>query len=88
MIKDNQKFFNKMHLVVDAIVVAISYLLAWYIKFCTGLADTEPGVGALDMKTYFSALYFLVPGYVFLYYFLTCIRPSGPQEENMRLQTS
>lgn len=75
MIKDNQKFFNKMHLVVDAIVVAISYLLAWYIKFCTGLADTEPGVGALDMKTYFSALYFLVPGYVFLYYFFNMYTP-------------
>lgn len=75
MIKDNQKYFNRLHLLVDAIIVAISYLLAWYIKFCTILADTEPGSGALDMKTYFSALYFLVPGYVFLYYFFNMYAP-------------
>lgn len=68
MIKDNQKYFNRLHLLVDAIVVAISYLLAWYIKFCTIFADTEPGAGALDMGTYFGFLYFLVPVYIILYY--------------------
>lgn len=68
MIKDNQKYFNRLHLLVDAVVVAISYLLAWYIKFCTIFADTEPGAGALDMGTYFGFLYFLVPEYIILYY--------------------
>ena len=29
MIKDNQKVFNRLHLLVDAIVVIVSYLLAW-----------------------------------------------------------
>ena len=57
MIKDNQKYFNRLHLLMDAVVVAVSYLLAWYIKFCTIFADTEPGAGALDMETYFSFLY-------------------------------
>ena len=57
MIKDNQKLFNRLHLLVDAVVVAIAYLLAWYIKFCTVFADTEPGAGALDMGTYFSSLH-------------------------------
>lgn len=75
MIKDNQKYFNRLHLLVDAIVVAVSYLLAWYIKFATAFADTEPGVGALSMETYFSALYFLVPGYVLLYYFFNMYAP-------------
>lgn len=75
MIKDNQKYFNRLHLLVDAIVVAISYLLAWYIKFATVFADTVPGQGALDMETYFSALYFLVPGYVLLYYIFNMYTP-------------
>lgn len=75
MIKDNQKYFNRLHLLVDAVVVAISYMLAWYIKFETVFADTEPGVEALTMKTYFSALYFLVPMYVFLYYFFNMYTP-------------
>ncbi len=75
MIKDNQKYFNRLHLLVDAVIVAVSYLLAWYIKFATIFADTEPGAGALEMSTYFSALYFLVPGYVFLYYFFNMYAP-------------
>ncbi len=75
MIKDNQKYFNRLHLLVDAVVVAISYLLAWYLKFCTILADTEPGAGALDMGTYFGFLYFLVPEYIILYYFFHLYAP-------------
>ena len=75
MIKDNQKVFNRLHLVVDAAVVAVSYLLAWYIKFATPFANTEPGAGALSMDVYFSALYLLVPGYVFLYYFFNMYAP-------------
>ena len=54
MIKDNQKYFNRLHLLADAVIVALSYMFAWYIKFCTIFADTEPGAGALDMGTYFS----------------------------------
>ena len=75
MIKDNQKYFNRLHLLVDALVIALSYSLAWLIKFATPLADTEPGVTALSVETYFSALYFIVPGYVLLYNFFNMYTP-------------
>ena len=75
MIKDNQKYFNRLHLLIDAVVIAISYLLAWLIKFATPLSDTEPGVTALSVETYFSALYFIVPGYVVLYYVFNMYTP-------------
>lgn len=75
MIKDNQKYFNRLHLLVDAVVIALSYSLAWLIKFATPLADTEPGVTALSVETYFSALYFIVPGYVLLYYVFNMYTP-------------
>lgn len=65
MIKDNQRIFNRLHVVVDAMVVALSYMFAWFLKFKSGLLDFEPG---LSMQTYFAALYFIVPGYLFLYY--------------------
>lgn len=29
MIKDNQKMFNRMHVVLDAIIIVIAYALAW-----------------------------------------------------------
>ena len=75
MIKDNQKIFNRLHLLVDAIIVAISYLLAWYVKFATIFANTEPGSGALSKETYFNFLYFLVPGYILIYYYFNMYKP-------------
>ncbi len=75
MIKDNQKLFNRLHLLVDAFVIALSYLLAWLIKFETPFADTEPGVTALSAQVYFSALYYIVPGYILLYYFFNMYTP-------------
>lgn len=67
MIKDNQIFFNRMHIVLDGLVVAVSFLFAWAIKFLTPLAESTPGVTALSAETYFRTLYFIVPGYLILY---------------------
>ena len=67
MIRDNQIFFNRMHVVLDGIVVAASYTAAWAIKFLSPMAETTPGVTALSAESYFSALYFLIPGYLILY---------------------
>lgn len=67
MIKDNQIFFNRMHIVLDGLVVAVSFLLAWAIKFLTPLAESTPGVTALSAETYFRTLYFIVPVYLILY---------------------
>ena len=61
MIKDNQKYFNRLHVVLDGVIVAISYMLAWYLKFESVFASQKPGVFALSMEVYFRALYFLVP---------------------------
>ena len=33
MIKDNQRYLNRLHVVVDAVVTAASYLLAWWLMF-------------------------------------------------------
>ena len=33
MIKDNQKYFNGLHVLLDAIAIAGSYVFAWYLKF-------------------------------------------------------
>ena len=64
MIRDNQRVFNWIHVVFDAAVTVVSYIIAWYIKF-----QILPTVGdALPKSTYFSALYFIVPLYLALYY--------------------
>ena len=33
MIKDNQKYFNRLQVLLDAVIVVVSYILAWFIKF-------------------------------------------------------
>nr|MBQ8253010.1 undecaprenyl-phosphate glucose phosphotransferase [Lachnospiraceae bacterium] len=70
MIKDNQKIFNRLHVVLDALVIILTYSFAWFLKFRSKIAPFYTGadVGALSGETYFSALLLIVPGYLFLYY--------------------
>ena len=51
MIKDNQKYFNRLHVVLDALLVAASYMLAWYIRFASPISDIDASVGVLSMAT-------------------------------------
>ncbi len=76
MIKDNQQFFNRMHVVVDGVVTAISYLLAWFIQF-TFLADEK--AGKLPFEFYMFILAFLVPGMLLLYYAFNLYTPKRVQ---------
>ncbi len=74
MIKDNQKVFNRLHVIMDALLIAVSYILAWYLKFFI-FYNEVPGTGKLSMHQYFQALWFIVPGYILLYYFLGVYTP-------------
>lgn len=67
MIKDNQKVFNRLHVLMDVLIMVTSYALAYFIKFYIIDADTG-GVGVLPVRDYFIVLIFLVPGYVILYF--------------------
>ena len=75
MIKDNQKYFNRLHVVFDAVVVTASYMLAWYLKFASPISNSDPNVGALSMGTYFEMLLLIVPGCLILYYIFNLYTP-------------
>lgn len=64
MIKDNQKYFNRLHVIIDAFIIVIAYTLAYFLKFYSGLLDSVKGLTA---QQYFFALIFIVPGYLILY---------------------
>lgn len=66
MIKDNQKVFNRLLVLIDATITAASFILAYYIKFYVLL--NGPGVGVLPVTEYFRLLLYIVPGYAFLYF--------------------
>lgn len=66
MIRDNQHILNRIHFFIDAGVIIISYVLAWYLRFKSGIFDMDPWY--LSLQVYMTALVFIVPGYLLLYY--------------------
>jgi Undecaprenyl-phosphate glucose phosphotransferase len=62
LIKDNQQHFNRLHVLVDAFVIVISYLIAWLIQF--QILDRMTGI---SFQLYMSILILLVPIYLMLY---------------------
>mgnify|MGYP000003592126 FL=1 len=74
MIKDNQKVFNRLHLVMDALIVIISYVLAWVLHFKV-FNHFGPEAGVLSLEHYLRALIFIVPGYILLYYLCHVYEP-------------
>ncbi len=63
MIKDHQNFLNKIHLLLDAVVLVIAYGLAWVVRFEVGKVTG----GVLPPSNYFSVLIILAPVYMLLY---------------------
>lgn len=64
MIKDNQKYFNRLHVLIDALIVIGSYLLAWFLQI---KILTAPGTGVYSDAVYMLVLLPLVPGMLLLY---------------------
>ena len=79
MIKDNQKYFNRLHVVLDGLMIAASYILAWWLKFESSFSDQSVEVGVLPISIYMSALYLIVPGYLILYYSFRLYTPKRVQ---------
>ena len=77
MIKDNQQHFNRLQVVLDGVVVILSYALAWWLKFSSGFVDRE--VGVLSFEFYMRALLLIVPLYLLLYYAFNLYTPKRVQ---------
>ena len=73
MIKENQGLLNKIHVVLDAVVIVISYVLSWYLRFRSGIFEMDPWY--LSLQVYMSVLIFIIPGYLLLYYIFQLYTP-------------
>lgn len=81
MIKDNQTLFNRIHVFIDAGIIAGSYWLAWWLKFKSGWIDYSM---SLPVSYFRRVLYFVIPAYLLLYYFFNLYnskRASGRKRE-------
>ncbi len=77
VIKDNQKMLNRLHVVIDGIVIIFSYIAAWYLRFRSGIFELDPWF--LSLQEYVRALLIVVPGYLILYYIFQLYTPKRIQ---------
>ncbi len=84
MIKDNQKFLNRLHFVLDVIMIILSYMLAWNLKF---QSDFFVGVESkLDFADYMRALIWIVPLYLLLYAAFSLYSPKRVMGRRVELE--
>ena len=82
MIRDNQKFLNRLQVIIDAFVIAIAYALAYWFKFCSGLFVNGPH---WDFESYATYLAAIIPGYLILYLAFNLYTPKRVQGRRLEL---
>ena len=85
MIKDNERFFYRLHVVIDAFVIAFSYLFACFLQLGFFI---EKDIGRLTTEEYLLPLFFVVPGLLLLYMRSICIRRNGSRAVVWRSEIS
>lgn len=67
MIRNNQKYFNRLLVLLDALVITASYWLSWFLWIQIYVGENKPETGILPIETYFTAFIAIVPGWLILY---------------------
>lgn len=82
MIKENQKLLNLIHLLIDASIIILSFMLAYFLRFDVEYSPLiklkiikEPSGIFLPMINYMEMLIYLVPFYIIAYYFFHLYDP-------------
>ena len=83
MIKDNQKLFNRLHILLDAFIIVIAYIAAWYFRFKSGFFALSSWY--ISLGQYMKYLVLIVPLYLALYYLFQLYTPKRVQ--GRRLET-
>ena len=83
MIQDNQKNFSRLQMLFDIIVIAVSYIATWMIRFIGPFAYSA--VFTLSFQQYMFALIFIIPGYLLLYQAFTLYEPMHMQGRRLVL---
>ena len=65
LIKDNQKNFSRLHMLIDVFVIAASYALAWLIRF-QGIFE-HSAVQSKTVQEYMFMLIFIIRPLIFIH---------------------
>ncbi len=83
MIADNQKNFSRLQMLIDAVLVALTYYTAWAIRFVGPFRASASR--ALSFEQYMFALVFIIPGYLLLYQAFNLYAPMRMQGRRLLL---
>lgn len=83
VIKDNQKYFNRLHVVIDGVIIILSYIIAWWMKFESPIF--QDAVKALSFWEYMAVLLGVVPGMLILYSAFNLYTPKRVQGRRLEL---
>ena len=67
MIKENQKYINRFIVLLDGICIFTSFVLAWFIRFKSGIINIDEW--HLSFTQYLRPIVLVIPLYIFLYNF-------------------
>ncbi|WP_105618540.1 undecaprenyl-phosphate glucose phosphotransferase [Vallitalea okinawensis] len=73
MIKKNQRHLNRILVILDGLVICISLILAWYLRFYSGMFEVDANF--LSFEYYIKPLIYIVPSYWLLYYIFKMYKP-------------
>lgn len=83
MIKDNQRFLNNLHVLLDVLIICASYALAWLMTIVAPIFPA--GHGVLPPQVYFAALIPIVPAYLLLYWAFHLYEPKRTHSKRAEL---
>lgn len=92
MIRENQRLLNIMHIIIDAIIIAVSFILAYDLRFDDTWSPLilhdiiAPPVGYyLEPEKYHSMLVFLIPCFIIIYRFCGLYDPKRTNSKRHEL---
>ncbi|MDS0525595.1 undecaprenyl-phosphate glucose phosphotransferase [Clostridium sp. SHJSY1] len=65
MIKQNQKLVNNIIVLIDSLVILISFLFTYYLRFYSGILEVEGGI--LSFREYLIPVLLMIPIYLLIY---------------------
>ena len=83
MIKDNQRFLNNLHVLLDVLIICASYAIAWLLTIVAPIFPA--GHGVLPPQVYFAALIPIVPAYLLLYWAFHLYEPKRTHSKRAEL---
>ncbi len=72
MIKQNQRVLNTILIIIDVVVYVISFLIAWYLKFESGIFEPQLH---FTFRTYVQTLLFTLPALLIIEYIFELYTP-------------